>query len=61
MQDPVLHTISTVASLLNNMFPRPQVNTRHRPLAVWFDGDGHKLRRRTRCMERRFRWTDQGS
>ena len=46
---------STTTLLLDTMLPRRSVKTRLRPLAVWFDGECHQSRRRTRCAERRFR------
>ena len=52
---------STVTSLLDTMLPRRKVWTRLRPLAVWFDADCHRLRRRTRCLERRYRRTKEPS
>ena len=37
------------------MIPLRGIKIRVRPLAVWFDRECHQLRRRTRCLERRFR------
>ena len=48
---------STVTNLLDAMLPRRKVWTRQRPLAVWYDADCHRLRRRTRYLERRYRRT----
>jgi len=48
---------STTTLLLDTMLPRKCVKTRIRPLAVWFDGECHQLRRRVRCAERRYRRT----
>jgi len=50
---------STVTNILDNMLPRRKVWTRIRPLAVWFDADCHRLRRQTRCLERRYRRTKE--
>jgi Reverse transcriptase (RNA-dependent DNA polymerase) len=52
---------STVTRLLDTMLPRRKVWSRNRPLAVWFDADCHKLRRKTRCLERRSRRTKEPS
>ena len=52
---------STVTSLLDTILPRRKVWTRLRPLAVWFDADCHRLRRRTRCLERRYHRTKEPS
>ena len=46
---------ATMTQLLNQMLPLRKVLTRHRPLAVWFDGECRRLRRRTRHYERRYR------
>jgi len=50
---------STVTNILDDMLPRRKVWTRIFPLAVWFDADCHRLRRQTRCLERRYRRTKE--
>ena len=45
---------STMNQLIDTMLPLREVKTRCRPLAVWFDRDCHQIRRRSRCLERRF-------
>jgi len=48
---------STMNQLIDTMLPLRELKTRCRPLAVWFDSDCHQIRRRSRCLERRFRRT----
>ncbi len=48
---------STMNQLIDTMLPLRELKTRCRPLAVWFDSDCQQIRRRSRCLERRFRRT----
>src|SRR6218665_2935234 len=48
---------STMNQLIDTMLPLRELKTRCQPLAVWFDSDCHRIRRRSRCLERRFRRT----
>src|SRR6218665_1672359 len=41
--------------ILDEMLPARPAKSRIRPLTVWFDRDCYQLRRRTRCLERRYR------
>src|SRR6218665_10722 len=46
---------STMNQVIDTMLPLRELKTRCRPLAVWFDSDCNQIRRRSRCLERRFR------
>src|SRR6218665_2956117 len=48
---------STMTQLIDTMLPLRELKTRCRPLAVWFDSDCQQIRRRSRCIEGRFRRT----
>src|SRR6218665_1729105 len=46
---------STMNKILDEMLPARPAKSRIRPHTVWFDRDCYQLRRRTRCLERRYR------
>ena len=48
------HFSSTMIKILDEMLPARPAKSRIR-LTVWFDRDCYQLRRRTRCLERRYR------
>src|SRR6218665_2632496 len=48
---------SRMNTILDEMLPAPPAKSRIRPLTVWFDRDCYQLRRRTRCLERRYRYS----
>src|SRR6218665_2124690 len=51
-----LHS-NTMNKLFDKLLPSRKIKKRVRPLAVWFDGEGRQLRRRTWTVERRYRCT----